>query len=70
MPADVNSANVIPLLPRALTAAEREELRLDRLRELRATIEALRHEQTSRDPLLAWVLGQDAMTEPDPVHGD
>ncbi|HEX6639354.1 MAG TPA: hypothetical protein VF033_16990 [Steroidobacteraceae bacterium] len=61
MPADANllranQLRVVDLMPRALTAAERERHRLDRLRELRATIDALRHEQTSHDPLLAWVV--------------
>jgi hypothetical protein len=51
------SANqIISFVPGPLTAAERERHRLDRLLELRATIEALRTEQTSRDPLLAWVM--------------
>jgi hypothetical protein len=70
MPADVNRANVIPLLPRALTRAEREAHRLDRLRELRATIDALRHEQSAHDPLLAWVLGQEAMAGPSAARRD
>lgn len=56
MPAHTHQAKVIDLMPRALTAAEREQHRLDRLRELRATIDALRDEQVSRDPLLAWVI--------------
>jgi hypothetical protein len=30
--------------------------KLDRLRELRAVIDTLRHECESRDPLLAWIL--------------
>jgi hypothetical protein len=31
-----------------------EQLKLERLRELRATIESLRREQRDEDPLLAW----------------
>jgi hypothetical protein len=37
-----------------------ERIKLDRLRELRATIEALRVEQTASDPLLAWVMEQNS----------
>jgi hypothetical protein len=37
------------------TPADEEQRKLDRLRELRATIEALRGDQESEDPLLAWV---------------
>jgi hypothetical protein len=33
-----------------------EQVKLDRLRELHATIEALRREQRNEDPLLAWVM--------------
>lgn len=36
----------------------RERDKLDRLRELRAAIEALRQETSSQDPLLAWVVEQ------------
>lgn len=35
-----------------------EQVKLDRLRELRATIDALRTQQTAADPLLAWVMEQ------------
>lgn len=63
MQASVN--RIISVVPGPLTAAERERHRLDRLLELRATIEALRSEQTARDPLLAWVLGnQDSGQSP------
>jgi hypothetical protein len=41
------------------TPVELEQLKRDRLRELRATIEALRDEQQARDPLLAWVMEQE-----------
>lgn len=37
-----------------------ERIKLDRLRELRATIDALRVEQTASDPLLAWVMAQNS----------
>ena len=37
-------------------AAEYQRQRVDRLRELRAVIDALRHEKEARDPLLAWVV--------------
>lgn len=40
------------------------ERKLDRLRELRATIEALRGERESEDPLLAWVLAQQETATP------
>lgn len=51
------SANqIISCVPGPLTSVERDQLRRDRLMELRATIDAIRHEQTSRDPLLAWVI--------------
>jgi hypothetical protein len=33
-----------------------ERLKLDRLRELRAVIDTLRHECEAQDPLLAWVV--------------
>jgi hypothetical protein len=41
-------------------SVELEQIKLDRLRELRATIDALRTEQTAADPLLAWVMRQNA----------
>lgn len=68
MAAHLDRLNANQLMPRLLTAAERQEHRLDRLRELRATIDALRREQTSRDPLLAWVMEQSS--EPDARRGD
>lgn len=40
-------------------SVELGQIKLDRLRELRATIDALRTEQTAADPLLAWVMGQE-----------
>lgn len=42
---------------------ERERLKLDRLRELRATIDALRGEPCDSDPLLQWVLHAQAERE-------
>ncbi len=36
-----------------------ERLKLDRLRELRAVIDTLRHECEAQDPLLAWVVAQE-----------
>ena len=38
------------------TPHELEQLKLDRLKELRATIDALRCEHRAGDPLLAWVM--------------
>ena len=58
MQASVNQ--IISLIPGPLTSGERDQLRRDRLMELRATIDAIRHEQTSRDPLLAWVIQAEA----------
>jgi hypothetical protein len=39
-----------------LKQVDHDQQRLDRLRELRAVIDSLRHEKESRDPLLAWVI--------------
>ena len=36
-----------------------ERLKLERLRELRAVIDTLRHECESQDPLLAWVVDRE-----------
>jgi hypothetical protein len=52
----------------ALKPGETERLKLDRLRELRAAIDALRQEKTTNDPLLAWVVEQEnqsAFRQPD-----
>jgi hypothetical protein len=46
--------NFVPTTP-----LELEQLKLDRLRQLRATIESLRDEQQARDPLLTWVMEQE-----------
>lgn len=44
-----------------------ERDKLDRLRELRATIDALRQEGSSQDPLLTWAVAQ---SHRDPSHSD
>ena len=36
-----------------------ERLKLERLRELRAVIDTLRHECEAQDPLLAWVVDRE-----------
>jgi hypothetical protein len=46
------------------TPLQLEQLKLERLRELRAAIEALRGEQRTADPLLAWVLEQERQHKP------
>jgi hypothetical protein len=46
------------------TPVELEQLKLERLRELRAAIDALRCEQQAADPLLAWVLEQEMADKP------
>jgi hypothetical protein len=58
MPAAANRITVVRELASTLSPAQLEELRLERLRELRATIDALRVERETHDPLLAWVIGQ------------
>lgn len=59
MAASANRLTVIRQLASSLTASELEELKLERLRELRSTIDALRVERESGDPLLAWAIGQE-----------
>jgi hypothetical protein len=59
MAAAANRLTVIHQLASALSPSELEELKLARLRELRQAIDALRNEQENRDPLLAWVIGQE-----------
>lgn len=54
-------------VPMPLRAAAPEHFKLDRLRELRATIDALRQEKSAHDPLLAWVVEQ---ARQDPPHSD
>jgi hypothetical protein len=43
-------------LVRICTPLELEQAKLDRLRELRATIDSIRCEREAGDPLLAWLL--------------
>jgi hypothetical protein len=45
-------------VPMPLKAGLPEHDKLDRLRELRATIAALREEGSTPDPLVAWVIAQ------------
>lgn len=47
---------IIKAIAETMSPAELEQHRIDRLRELRRTIDALRHEQATSDPLLAWVI--------------
>jgi len=55
MPSTHAAKLALDVVPRSL-AGEYDEHRLDRLRELRAVIDTLRHEQEKTDPLLAWVV--------------
>jgi hypothetical protein len=60
------SANrIIKAIAQTMSPAELEQHRIDRLRELRMTIDALRQEQATHDPLLAWVI-QHERAEPAP----
>ena len=59
MAAVANKLTVIRQLAGALSPAELEQFKLDRLRELQLAIDALRHEREARDPLLAWVIEQE-----------
>jgi len=48
-----------PLIDRSLPPDAQDgspRQKLDRLRELRAVIETLRHEREAQDPLLVWVV--------------
>ena len=58
MPA-ANRLTVVHQLASTLSPAELEELKLERLRELRNTIDALRCERQIRDPLLAWAIDEE-----------
>lgn len=60
MAASVNRLTVIHQLASSLSASELEQLKLERLRELRSTIDALRCERESGDPLLAWAIDQES----------
>lgn len=55
--------HAVPVLKAGLP----EHDKLDRLRELRATIEALRQEGSSPDPLVAWAIAQ---AQRDSSHSD
>ena len=59
MAAAANKLTVIHQLATELSPAELEQLKLNRLRELRSAIDALRNERENRDPLLAWVIEQE-----------
>ena len=59
MAAAANKLTVIHQLASTLSPSEFEDLKLDRLQELRRAIDALRNERESRDPLLAWVIDQE-----------
>lgn len=63
MAASANRLTVINQLASSLNASELEQLKLERLRELRSTIDALRVERESEDPLLAWAIGQEYTEE-------
>lgn len=63
MAASANRLTVINQLASSLNASELEQLKLERLRELRSTIDALRVEGESEDPLLAWAIGQEYAEE-------
>ena len=63
MAACPNRLTVIRQLAHSLSPAELEQLKLERLRELRSTIDALRGEQESNDPLLAWAIDQERAEE-------
>ncbi len=63
MAASANRLTVVHQLASSLSASELEQLKLERLRELRSTIDALRVEQETADPLLAWVLRGDEAQE-------
>ena len=67
MPAAAIRHLYLHAVPRTPAPLALERHKLDRLRELRATIDALRQEKTSQDPLLAWVIEQE---QQDPSHSD
>jgi hypothetical protein len=59
MAAVANKLTVIHQLAGALSPAELEQFKRERLRELQLAIDALRHEREARDPLLAWAIDQE-----------
>lgn len=63
MAARANRLTVIHQLASTLSASDLEQLKLERLRELRSTIDALRVEQKAGDPLLAWAIDQEQTEE-------
>ena len=63
MAASANRITVIHQLASTLSASELERLKLERLRELRSAIDALRCEQESVDPLLSWAISQERAEE-------
>ena len=67
MAAAANRLTVIHQLADSLSRDELEQLKLARLRELRSTIDALRSERESQDPLLAWAIGQEQAPD-EPRH--
>ncbi len=63
MAARANRLTVIHQLASTLSASDLEQLKLERLRELRSTIDALRVEQEAGDPLLAWAIDREQTEE-------
>jgi hypothetical protein len=61
-----NANQITRAVAQMLSPAQLEQHRIDRLRELRMTIDALRHEQVTGDPLLAWVMQHEG-AEPAPA---
>ena len=56
MPAAALRNLYLHAVPMPLKESLPEHDKLDRLRELRAAIEALRHENSPPDPLVAWAM--------------
>ena len=63
MAARANRLTVIHQLASTLSASDLEQLKLERLRELRSTIDALRVEQEAGDPLLACAIDREQTEE-------
>jgi len=63
MAARANRLTVIHQLASTLSASDLEQLKLERLRELRSTIDALRVEQEAGDPLRAWAIDREQTEE-------
>jgi len=53
------SRHPLQVLPETLAPEEVTQHKLSRLLELRAVIDAMRHERESRDPLMAWARGRE-----------